>query len=139
MIFDKLNNRRKLCKKSPYAESMLEKKYERLAEYFEKRNDRMLHEDDKISKDQFLAMLYDYPSMLGLSLSDKIRPLIGKLDEKYLGESNTSKVLRDNPGIVGTTLTRIRLQIRILKDTDTLDTALQKPRTFITSPELLYA
>lgn len=139
MIFNKLNNRRKLSKKGEYPISMLEKKYERLAEYFEKRNSRMSHEDDKITRDDLLAMLYDYPSMLGLSLSDKIRPLIGKLDEKYLGEANTSKVLKENPGIVGTTLTRIRLQINILKDSGTLDKALDKPRVFRTSPELLYA
>ena len=139
MIFNKLNNRRKLVKKTEYPLSMLEKKYDRLVEYFEKRNDRMSHEEDKISREDLLAMLYDYPSMLGLSLSDKIRSLIGKLDEKYLGESNTSKVLKENPGIVGTTLTRIRLQIRILKDTETLNKALEKPRIFRTSPELLYA
>ena len=139
MIFNKLNNRRKVTNKNEYPISMLEKKFERLAEYFEKRNDRMICDDDKISREQLLAMLYDYPSMLGLSLSDKIRPLIGKLDEKYLGESNTSRVLRENPGIVGTTLTRIRLQIRVLKDSKTLDKALEKPRTFRTSPELLYA
>lgn len=139
MIFNKLNSRRKMTNKNEYPISMLEKKYDRLVEYFEKRNDRMAHEDDKISRDDLLAMLYDYPSMLGLSLSDKIRPLIGKLDEKYLGEANTSKVLRENPGIVGTTLTRIRLQIRILKDSETLNKALEKPRIFRTSPELLYA
>lgn len=139
MIFNKLNNRRKLSKKGEYPISMLEKKYERLAEYFEKRNDRMVNEADKISRDDLLAMLYDYPSMLGLSLSDKIRPIIGKLDEKYLGESNTSKVLKENPGIIGTTLTRIRLQVNILKDSGTLDKAIAKPRIFRTSPELLYA
>lgn len=139
MIFDKLNNRRKMAGKSVYPISMLEKKCDRLHDYFIKRNFRMASRVDCISENDYLAMLYDYPSMLGLSLTDKIRPMVGKLDEKYLGEANTSKLLRENPGILGTTIRRARLQIRILKDTDTLGLAMQKPRIFRTSPELMYA
>ena len=139
MIFDRLNARTVALGRKPYSESMLEKKYNRLREYFEKRNSRMPSDKDKISEDDLLAMLYEHPTMLPLSISDKIRPIIGKLDEKYLGEANTTRVLKEYPGIVSTTLIRIRLQIKILKDTDTLALAMKKPRTFRTSPELMYA
>ena len=139
MIFDRLNLRRSLAGKNTYPDETLEIRFRRLEEYFEKRNTRMENPEDRITKEQFYHMAYDCPTILALSLSDKIRPIVGKLDEKYLGEANTSKVLRENPGIVGTTLTRIRLQIRILKDSETLNKALEKPRIFRTSPELLYA
>lgn len=139
MIFSKLNNRRKMNKRPEYPETMLEKKYERLREYFLKRNDRMGSEQDQISEQTLLSMLYDYPTMLALSISDKIRPMIGKLDEKYLGEANTTRLLKENPGVLGTTIRRVRLQIRMLKETDTLKYAMEKPRIFRTSPELMYA
>ena len=139
MIFDRLNLRRSLAGKNTYPDSTLEIRFKRLEEYFEKRNTRMDNPEDKISKEQFYHMAYDCPTILALSLSDKIRPIVGKLDEKYLGKKNTSRLLRDNPAVVGSTLTRIRLQIKMLNDFGVLEHALQKPRVFRTSPELMYA
>ena len=139
MIFDRLNLRRSLAGKNTYPNETLEIRFRRLEEYFEKRNTRMENPEDRITKEQFYHMAYDCPTILALSLSDKIRPIVGKLDEKYLGQKNTSRLLRDNPAVVGSTLTRIRLQIKMLNDFGVLEQALKKPRVFRTSPELMYA
>lgn len=118
---------------------MLERKYDRLINYFEKRNTRIKEPFARISKDEVLRMMFDFPTMLAMSLSDKIKPVVNALDYKHLGFADSSRVLKHNPAILGDSIKRTSLQIKLLKDTDTLQFALRKPRTFRTSPELMYA
>lgn len=139
IIFSRLNYRRALLGKNQYPLSMLERKYQRLVDYFEKRNLRILEPEGQISKEDLLKMMYDSPTLLSMSLSDKINPIIKKLDYNYLGTFDTSRVLKANPAILGTSIQRTRLQIKILKETETLKYALEKPRIFRTSPEFLYS
>lgn len=138
-IFERLNNRRMLSGRSTYPYEMLDRKYNRLISYFEKRNGRVEDAGAKITKDEILRMMFDFPTMLAMSLSDKIKPVVNALDHKYLGFSDSSRVLKHNPAILGDSLKRTALQIKLLQDTDTLKFALQKPRTFRTSPEFMYA
>lgn len=138
-IFERLNLRRKLAGRPVYTYDFLERKYDRLINYFEKRNLKIDNPTAKLSKADVLRMMFDYPTMLSMSLTDKIKPVINSLDYKHLGFFDTSKVLRQNASILGTSLERINLQMRVLKDTETLQFALKKPRTFRTSPELMYA
>lgn len=138
-IFERLNLRRKLAGKTVYPERMLERKFDRLISYFEKRNTRVDAPKSQISKQDLLRMMYDYPTLLSMSLTDKIKPAVNALDHKHLGYFDSSRVLKQNPSIIGTSLSRISLQMRILKDSDALRFALNKPRTFRTSPELMYA
>lgn len=138
-IFERLNYRRKLVGKNEYPISMLNRKYDRLVKYFNKRNSKIKNKEDRIDDDDLLKMMYDYPTMLSMSLSNKIKPTVKLLDYKYLDFSRASRVLKENPAILGTSLERTGLQMRILKDSETLDFAMEKPRIFRTSPELMYA
>lgn len=139
IIFSRLNYRRELLGKNPYPLNMLERKYQRLIDYFEKRNLRISEPENQISKEDLLKMMFDSPTLLSMSLSDKINPMVKKLDYNYLGVENASKVLKANPAILGTSIQRTRLQVKILKETETLKYALEKPRIFRTSPEFLYS
>lgn len=104
-----------------------------------KRNTRIENSSGQISKEELLRMMFDYPTMLSMSLTDKIKPVVNALDHKHLGYFDSSRVLKQNASILGTSLGRIGLQMKVLKDTDTLQFALKKPRTFRTSPELMYS
>ena len=139
VIFLRLNYRRKLLGKSEYTEELLDKKFTRTMNYFRKRNAKMIDPEGHLSEEQILKMMYDYPTILGTSISGKIKPIIKILDYKYLGPKDASKLLRENPSILGTSIERTALQMNILRDTDTLKFAMEKPRTFRTSPELMYA
>ena len=139
VIFNKLNYRRKKRGRNEYSLKMLERKYERLYLYFQKRNSKIDKQEDIISEEDLLKMLYDYPTLLSMSLSNKIKPIVKQLDYKHLDFSRTSKILKENPAILGTSLERTNVQIRILKDTDTLDYAIERPRIFRTSPRLMYS
>ncbi|MBR3881884.1 MAG: hypothetical protein IKJ36_01285 [Clostridia bacterium] len=138
-IFLRLNYRRRLVGKNEYSEELLEKKYTRVMNYFHKRNSKMDDQEAMLSDEDILKMLYDFPTLLATSISSKVRPVIKLLDYKYLNFKDASKVLRENPAILGTSMERTSLQMNILKDTDTLKYALEKPRTFRTSPEMMYA
>lgn len=142
LIIKRLNDRREISNKNPYSEETLHKKSNRLIKFFEKRNAK-LSEDEKtatISKEQLFKMMYDYPTMLSMSLSNKIKPILHALDNnKDLGKANTSAILRENPAVLGASLERTKLQVKILKDSETMQFALRKPRIFRTSPELMYA
>ena len=139
IIFLRLNYRRRLLGKTEYTQELLEKKFTRTKNYFEKRNSKMDDPDARISEDELLKMMYDFPTILGTSISGKIKPIVKLLDYKYLGFKDASKLLRENPSILGTSIERTSLQMNILRDTDTLSLAMEKPRTFRTSPELMYA
>lgn len=139
VIFLRLNYRRRLLGKTEYTQDLLEKKFTRTKNYFEKRNSKMDDPDARISEDELLKMMYDFPTILGTSISGKIKPIVKLLDYKYLGFKDASKLLKENPSILGTSIERTSLQMNILRDTDTLSLAMEKPRTFRTSPELMYA
>ena len=139
VIFARLNYRRKLLGKTEYNRDLLEKKFTRTMNYFNKRNSKMEDPEGHLSEESILKMMYDYPTILGTSISGKIKPIIKLLDYKYLGPKDASKLLRENPSILGTSLERTSLQMNILRDTDTLKFAMEKPRSFRTSPELMFA
>lgn len=139
VIFARLNYRRKLLGKTEYNRELLEKKFTRTMNYFNKRNSKMEDPEGHLSEESILKMMYDYPTILGTSISGKIKPIIKLLDYKYLGPKDASKLLRENPSILGTSLERTSLQMNILRDTDTLKFAMEKPRSFRTSPELMFA
>lgn len=140
IIYQRLNYRRKISNKNQYSEELLEKKANRLINFFEKRNTRILDEEGKISRNQLLKMMYDYPTMLSMSLNNKIKPVVNALDNnRSLGAINTSTILKANPSILGTSMERTKLQIKILRDSDTMHFVLKKPRILRTSPELMYA
>lgn len=138
-IYKRLNIRRTFSGRNTYPYEMLDRKYNRLINYFEKRNSEVLDSDARISKDDLLRMMFDFPTMLSMSLSDKIKPVVEALDYKHLGFEDSSRVLKHNPAILGSSIQRTALQIRILKDFGTLEFALKKPRAFRTSPEFMYS
>lgn len=140
IIFARLNYRRKISNRHPYSEDMLERKASRLMRFFEKRNSKMETEDGKISNNQLLRMMYDYPTLLSMSLNNRLRPaLIALENNKNVGKENTSKIIKENPGVLGSSIERTKLQLKILKDTQTLHFIFDKPRILRTSPELMYS
>ena len=138
-IFRRLNYRRKIRGRNEYSIELLNRKFDRLSNYFQKRNSRIQNNADQINDEDLLKMLYDYPTLLSMSLSNKIKPIVNQLDYKYLDYSRTSRLLRENPSILGTSLERTAIQMRILKKSNTLEYAIEKPRIFRTSPKLMYA
>lgn len=138
-IFLRLNYRRRLVGKNEYNEELLDRKFTRIMNYFRKRNSKIENPEAKLSDEDILKMLFDYPTLLATSISSKIKPAIKLLDYKYLNYKDASHVLRENPSILASSLGRTSLQMNILRDTETLEYALEKPRTFRTSPEMMYA
>lgn len=138
-IFKKLNHRRKKLGRNEYSVKMLQNKLNSLKEFFKQRNDRIEQKESIISKDDLYRMLYDYPTLLSSSLDYKIKPIINKLDNELLNYFQTSKIIKENPSILCSSILRTELQIKILKGSNTLDYAINKPRIFRSSPELLYA
>lgn len=140
IIYTKLNERRVLNGRKTYKIEMLERKANRLLDFFEKRNEGIENPLGQISEYQVLKMLYDYPTLLSLSLNNKIRPTLMVLEKNAnIGKEKASKIITENPAVLGTTIERTKLQLRILKDTGTLKFVLEKPRILRTSPELMYA
>lgn len=137
-IFEKLKAHRRISGKKAYSEELLEDKYNRLMNFFLKRNGRIEKDEDKISKEKLQKMMFDAPNLLTLSLVNKVKPVTDMLDFEF-GFSNSSYILEENPVILSSSLARARLQVRILRDTNTTKYALEKPRNFRTSPELMYA
>ncbi len=140
-IFEKLNNRRVARGRPQYSKELLERKYDRLLYYlYEKRNSKIAHQEgEELSIEDIQCMMYEFPTLLSMSLSNKIKPIIDVLDNEILDYRRTNKILRDNPSILGTAISRIRLQINILESTGNLSYAIKRPRIFRTSPELMYA
>ena len=138
-IFNKLNATRKKFGKSIYPEKLLDRKFNRLLNFFEERNCKSDCEEGKISKEELLRMMYDHPTMLSLSLENKIKPIVDALDYRFLDFEKSSRILRLNPAILGSSLKRTSLQFKILNDTDTLNYVIDKPINLRTSPEFMYA
>lgn len=138
-IFMRLNYRRRLVGKYEYSEELLNRKFTRVMKYFHDRNLKIEEPEAMLSDDDILKMLFDYPTLLATSISSKIKPAIKLLDYKYLNYRDASHVLRENPSILASSLERTSLQMNVLRDTNTLEYALEKPRTFRTSPEMMYA
>ncbi len=140
IIFSKLNQRRKIKGRQEYSVQLLERKANRLIKFLNKRNSGIDDENGKITEDQALKMLYDYPTLLSLSLNNKIRPaLIALENNPNIGKENASKIIRDNPSVLGTAIERTKLQLKILANTNTMQFVLDKPRILRTSPELMYS
>lgn len=139
-IFISLNSRRQLRNKRPYSTNLLRKKSEKLMEFFEKRNQIISDDDGKITKNQLLKMMYDYPTLLSMSLKNKIMPSLKSLEEtSNIGKERASMIIREHPAILGSSQSRTQLQFKILNDSQTLPFVLEKPRILRTSPELLYS
>ncbi len=138
-IFNKLNASRKRFGKPTYPEKLLDRKFNRLLNYFEERNRKITYKSDKISKSELFRMMYNHPTMLSLSLENKIKPIVDALDNRFLDFAKSSRVLKLNPAILGASLKRTSLQFKILKDTGTLVYAIEKPINLRTSPEFMYA
>ncbi len=138
-IFNKLNASRKRFGKPTYPEKLLDRKFNRLLNYFEERNSKITYNSDRISKSEVLRMMYDHPTMLSLSLENKIKPIVDALDYRFLNFAKSSRVLKLNPAILGASLKRTSLQFKILKDTGTLVYVIEKPINLRTSPEFMYA
>lgn len=138
-IFNKLNASRKMFGKPIYPEKLLDRKFNRLLNFFEERNSKITYENEKISKSELFKMMYNHPTMLSLSLENKIKPIVDALDYRFLGFDGASRVLKMNQAILGASLKRTSLQFKILKDTETLKYAIEKPINLRTSPEFMYA
>ncbi len=140
IIFKKVNQINLNQGRKEYNREFLEKGFERVFNYFYKeRNEKLKDEESKLSKDDIYAMMYDFPKMIAMSLNNKIKPIVNALEYEHLGQANASIVLRENPAVMGTALSRLNLQMKILKATGTLKYVLRKPRILRTSPELMYA
>ena len=85
-------------------------------------------------------MLYDTPGLLAYSLSDKIDPAMRNLDKNnYIGPMIATQIIVEDASILGSSISRTNLQIKILADNNLLGVFLRKPRYFRTSPELIYS
>lgn len=140
-VFNRLNARKAKTSKKQYSFLMLTRKYSRLKEYLLiERNSRIENEDERLSEEDFWKMLYDTPTLLSGSLTDKIRPVLESLDNHPdVGMKNATRIIRDDSSILFSSISRTRLQLRILKDSGLLEVFFAKPRNFRTSPELVYA
>lgn len=130
-IFEKARGIRRITGKRAYSDEFLEKRYNRLMNFFIKRNIRIEKDEDKISKEKLQKMMFDCPNLLTLSLINKVKPVTDMLDFE-VGFSGTSYVLKENPIILANSLARTSLQMRILRDTNTIKYALEKLRNFRT-------
>lgn len=140
IIYARLNERRALKDRKSYKIEMLERKAKRLLEFLEKRNEEIENPTGKISENQALKMLYDYPTLLSLSFNNKIRPALMALENNSnVGKEKASKIIIEHPAVLGTAIERTKLQLRILRDTGTMKFVFAKPRILRTSPELMYA
>lgn len=138
IIFEKLNSRRAHSGKKPYNDSLLEKKFQRIEKYFlETRNSKF--EEQVLTEEDFWKMLYDTPSLLAYSLSDRVDPAMRNLDRnEHIGPKNATKIVVEDASILASSIPRTNLQIQMLVDYDMLELFLKKPRYFRTSPELIY-
>lgn len=138
LIFKKLNDRRKVNNRPQYSNEFLEKKFEKLKKYFlETRNSKTI---DQITEDDFLSILYDTPTLLSSSLTNKIIPAINNLDaSESIGPEVTNIIIRADSSILCSSIERTNLQIKILEESDLLRACIKKPRNFRTSPEMMYA
>lgn len=138
-IFTKLNRRRELNDRQPYDIPFLEKKYERLKRYMLEIRNQNVPEEARLSEDDFFKILYDTPTLLPSSLRNRVVPALENLDyHKDIGMENASKIIKDDASILCSSIQRTNLQIRILTDNNLLHIFLNKPRSFRTSPELMY-
>lgn len=138
MIFDRLNSRRSKNNRRIYSEHLLERKYNRLKEYFLVARNQSCKQ--KLTEEDFFRMLYDTPTLLSSSLSSKIIPAIKNLDNNPdVGIENATTIIKSDASILLSAIDRTNLQIRILKENDLLQKCYKKPRNFRTSPELMYA
>lgn len=138
-IFRKLNLQRKVRGQRACSNEFLETRYDSLINFFKERNIKIKHTENQISKNQLLKMMFDFPSILNISLFNKIESVIDMLDNKYLDVSKTSYILQRCPEMLSASLVRTALQIRILKDANTIDYFLENPKSLRVSPELMYA
>ena len=138
-IFTKLNRRRELNDRPPYDLPFLEKKYARLRRYMLEIRNENVPENARLSEDDFFKILYDTPTLLSSSLRNRVVPALENLDyHKDIGMENASKIIKDDASILCSSIQRTNLQIRILSDNNLLHIFLNKPRSFRTSPELMY-
>ena len=140
-VFNRLNVRKSKTNKKLYSFLFLTKKYARLRLYLlGERNALIENEEDRLTEIDFWKMLYDSPTLLSSSFSDKIRPALESLDNNpNVGIVNATKIIREDASILFSSISRTRLQLKILKDNNLLQAFFSKPRNFRTSPELIYA
>lgn len=141
VILNRLEKRVTISGRTMFKPEVLELKFERLKKYLlVKRNLKVDKESEKFTEDQFYTMLFETPSLLNLSLGNKIRPALENLDNNQeIGFQKANDIISKDASILGSSIMRTNLQIKILVDYGYLDTFLQKPRNFRNSPEVLYA
>ena len=140
IVFERLNRRRTFNNRDEYSGSFLEKKYARLKTYFLETRNQTIKNGEKILEEDFFKILYDTPTLLSSSLTNKIIPAVENLDNHPdIGTESTNKILRADASILCSSIPRTNLQIRMLKANELLENFMLKPRNFRTSPELLYA
>lgn len=141
IIFNKLNGRRIKAKRPVYSYLMMTRKFVRLKQYLlSDRNSRIDEAEAKLTEKDFWFMLFDTPTLLAGSLSDKIKPALENLDKHpNVGMKNATKIIRDDGSILFSSINRTNLQLKILEDYDFLEEFFERPRSFRTSPELMYA
>ena len=140
-IFNRLNARKAKTNGKLYSFLFLTKKYKRLKDYLlVERNGSIKNEKDRLTEKDFFKMLYESPTLLSSSFSDKIKPTLEALDNHpSLGLGRTTRIIKDDASILFSSIERTKLQLKILSDSGMLEIFLAKPRNFRTSPELLYA
>ena len=138
-IFKKLNRRRALNDRPEYDTPFLEKKYARLRRYLLEIRNQNVPEKAKLSENDFFKILYDTPTLLSSSLSNRVVTALENLDyHKDIGMENATKIIREDASILCSSIPRTNIQIKILKENDLLETCFEKPRNFRTSPEMMY-
>lgn len=141
IIFKRLKERVEASKRSMYTQEVLNLKFKRLKKYLlEKRNSKILNPLEKFTEEQFFRMLFDAPMLLSFSLGNKIRPALENLDNNPdIGYFKANLIIATDASILGSSIMRTNLQIKMLSDFGYLPIFLRKPRNFRNSPEMLYA
>ena len=141
IIFNRLNVRKSKTNSSLYSFLFLTKKCARLKQYLlGERNELIEDEADRLKENDFWRMLYDSPTLLSCSLTDKIQPALENLDSHAnVGRAMATRIIKDDASMLFSSVSRTNLQLRILKDHGLLRQFMKKPRNFRMSPELIYA
>lgn len=141
IIFSKLKEKFKISKREMFSLEVLELKFKRLKKYLlETRNNKIDDIDLKLTDEQFYTILFYTPALLSFSLGNKIIPAIENLDNNpNIGYRRTNDIILVDASIIGSSIVRTNLQIKMLADYNYLNTFLIKPRNFRNSPEVLYA
>jgi hypothetical protein len=140
IIFERLKERVECSKRTMFSPDVLELKFKRLKKYLLVKRNSKIKEEDRLTLDQFYTILFDTPMLLNMSLGNKIRPALENLDNNPdIGYKKANDIISIDASILGSSIMRTNLQIKMLVDFGYLDLFIAKPRNFRNSPEILYA